>query len=299
MSSEKREKRILMLSFCTGLVFAIAEFIYAIYSHSQSVLMDGVYDSTELIFIALILFLTPLFHKPLSEEHPYGFYQVESIFIIIKSFMMISVTLGVLAEIVKTTFTGGNTVDEKQISIFQIIVGLFCCVVFLIMKKMSKNVISPTVKTELLGWKIDIAYSLGLSFAFFGAGFLEKTPLKFIAPYFDSIIAVVIMVCTLPQTIKILKNAIRDVFLFSPDEETVNGIKEICNNILERSRLDSKYFDVTRTGRRLWVSIYFTTKVKELRVDTLKEITDNLNKELNKKYKNCMCELILAPNKSE
>lgn len=295
MSSQKREKQILMLSFCTGLVFAVAEFIYAIFSHSQSVLMDGVYDSTELIFIALILFLTPLFHKPLSERHPYGFYQVESIFIIIKSFMMISVTLGVLAEIIKTTFSGGNKVDEIGISIFQIVVGLFCSVIFFFMKKMSKKVSSPTIEAELLGWKIDIAYSLGLSFAFFGASFLEKTPLSFIAPYFDSIVAVLVMILTLPQTIKLLNNAIRDVFLFSPDEETVEGIKKICNAILEESRIDSKYFDVTRTGRHLWVSIYFKTDVKTLRVDTLKEITDKINEEVNKSFDNCTCELILAP----
>lgn len=295
MSSQKREKQILMLSFCTGLLFAIAEFVYAIFSHSQSVLMDGVYDTTELIFIALILFLTPLFHKPLSERHPYGFYQVESIFIIIKSFMMISVTLGVLAEIIKTTLSGGNKVNEMGISLFQIVVGLFCSVIFFMMKRMSKKVSSPTIEAELLGWKIDIAYSLGLSFAFFGASFLEKTPLHFIAPYFDSIIAIIVMALTLPQTIKLLTNAIRDVFLFSPNDETVEEIKSICNAILAESRIDSKYFDVTRTGRHLWVSIYFKTDVKTLRVDTLKEITDKINEEVNKSFDNCTCELILAP----
>lgn len=39
---------------------------------------------SELVFIALLLFLTPLFHKPMSEKHPYGYFQVESIFVIIK-----------------------------------------------------------------------------------------------------------------------------------------------------------------------------------------------------------------------
>ena len=50
MITEKKEKQILMMSFFSGLLFAIAEFIFSIYSHSQSALTDAVYDASELIF---------------------------------------------------------------------------------------------------------------------------------------------------------------------------------------------------------------------------------------------------------
>ena len=75
MISERKEKTILRLSFVAGLAFALVELIFAIYSHSQSALTDAVYDASELVFIALLLFLTPLFHKPVSEKHPYGYFQ--------------------------------------------------------------------------------------------------------------------------------------------------------------------------------------------------------------------------------
>lgn len=57
-SKEILEKRILLLSFISGLFFVAAELVYAVYSHSQSTLMDALYDASELIFIVLILFLT-------------------------------------------------------------------------------------------------------------------------------------------------------------------------------------------------------------------------------------------------
>lgn len=63
MITEKKEKQILRLSFFSGLLFAAVEYIFSIYSHSQSALTDAVYDASELVFIALLLFLTPLFHK--------------------------------------------------------------------------------------------------------------------------------------------------------------------------------------------------------------------------------------------
>ena len=37
----------------SGVAFVIAELLYAIYSHSQSTLMDALYDAAELIFIIL------------------------------------------------------------------------------------------------------------------------------------------------------------------------------------------------------------------------------------------------------
>ena len=106
MISERKEKTILRLSFAAGLAFALAELIFAIYSHSQSALTDAVYDASELVFIALLLFLTPLFHKPVSEKHPYGYFQVESIFLIVKGVMMLSVTLGVGIEVIESALSG-------------------------------------------------------------------------------------------------------------------------------------------------------------------------------------------------
>ncbi len=136
-----------MLSFLSGLLFAIVEFIFAIYSHSQSALTDAVYDASELVFIALLLFLTPLFHKPVSEKHPYGYFQVESIFVIIKIVMMLSVTMGVSAEVLDSALSGGNIVNNAQVSIFQCCLGVASIIIFLIMKRLS---VTMGVSAEVL-----------------------------------------------------------------------------------------------------------------------------------------------------
>lgn len=294
MISEQKEKAILRLSFIAGLLFAVVEFIYSIYSHSQSALMDAVYDASELIFIALILFLTPLFHKPVSEKHPYGFYQVESIFLIIKCFMMLSVTFGVSAQIIESALSGGNPVNEGQISLFQFGLGLASVVIFLMMKKMNHSLSSPTVDAEILGWKIDIMYSFGLSFAFFGATFLERTPLAFIAPYFDQIVAVIVIIFMLPESIKMLWSGIKDVFLFPPDDEIVNQIKDICTDIMTEYHYNPVFFDITKTGRHMWVSVYFETPDKIINVEQFKEASDTISKQVSERFDNCSCDLILS-----
>ena len=294
---EQKEKKILWISFSAGAVFAVTEFLYAIYSHSQSVLMDAVYDTTELVFIALILFLTPLFYKPVSEEHPYGYFQLESIFLIIKGFMMLSVTLGVAADIIQTALSGGNPVDESQISLFQFILGMVSVAIYLLLRKMNHALNSPTVHAEILEWKLDIAYSVGLSIAFFISSFLVKTPLAPVAPYVDSIIAVAVMAMMLPENIKMLSGAIRDVFLFTPDEETLETIKGICNEIMEPENITPVFIDVTRTGRHMWVGVYFEADKSTLSVRELTRIAGTVSQEVKKKYVGSSCELIFSPGK--
>lgn len=295
MISERKEKTILRLSFVAGLAFALAELIFAIYSHSQSALTDAVYDASELVFIALLLFLTPLFHKPVSEKHPYGYFQVESIFLIVKGVMMLSVTLGVVVEVIESALSGGNPVDDLQVSLFQLCLGAASVVIYVIMRRVNKNSSSPTVEAELMGWRLDIGYSLGMSLAFFASSFLVKTPLAFIAPYFDQIIAVLVMVFMLPESVKMLWSSVRDIFLFSPDEELVEQIKQICTESMEDYAFSPVFFDITRTGRHLWIAVYFKVSSATLAVEQLKKATEEVNQKISSQLEECTCELILAP----
>ena len=295
MITERKEKQILMLSFLSGLLFAIAEFIFAIYSHSQSALTDAVYDASELVFIALLLFLTPLFHKPVSEKHPYGYFQVESIFVIIKSVMMLSVTMGVSAEVLDSALSGGNIVNNAQISIFQCCLGVASIIIFLIMKRLNRNLSSPTIEAELLGWKLDIVYSMGMALAFLVSLYLKKTPLGFISPYFDQIVAVVVMVFMLPESIKVLWRAVKDVFLFSPNKVYMDEVKAICNPILDEYNFNPVFFDITKTGRHLWIAVYFRIEDASLEVASLSGAVSKVNEKMQEKFQECTCELILVP----
>jgi len=295
MITEKREKQILMMSFLSGLAFAVVEFIFSIYSHSQSALTDAVYDASELVFIALLLFLTPLFHKPVSEKHPYGYFQVESIFVIIKGVMMLSVTMGVSAEVLDSALSGGNPVNNTQVSTFQFCLGAASILIFLLMKRLSRNLSSPTINAELLGWKLDILYSLGMSLAFFISQYLEKTPLGFISPYFDQIVAVLVMVFMLPESIRVLWGAVKDLFLFSPDKEFMDEAKNICNPILEQYHFSPVFFDITKTGRHLWIAVYFKIESENLAVQDFSNALNAINEKIQEQFQECTCELILVP----
>ena len=292
ISEELLEKKILLLSFLAGVGFVVIELLYSIYSGSQSTLTDALYDAAELVFIVLLLFLTPLFHQPISEKHPYGFFQLESFFILIKSIMLLSVTVSVLTSVIERLFSGGSQINKGQVSFFQLILGLISLFILFVMKFMSRKICSPTVKAEILGWRLDVTYSLGMSFAFFIAMKLQDTPLAFLSPYFDQIIAILIMLFMIPETIKLLIETFRELFLFSPDQQTVQKIKEISNKIFKSYSFTPIFYDISKTGRKIWVSIYFRPNEDSISMKSIHKINSLLNEQLNKEFSNVSCEII-------
>ena len=86
----KREKSAMSLSLYGSLVFAIVEIGMAVFSGSQAVLLDAVYDSVEFFMMLPSIFLIPLLYRPSSEQHPFGYTQIETGFVVVKGAIMLS-----------------------------------------------------------------------------------------------------------------------------------------------------------------------------------------------------------------
>lgn len=291
--TEKVEKRILWLSFAAGVATVIAEFVMAIYTGSQSVLMDAAYDSSELIIIGLTLFLTPLFHKPISEKRPFGYAQLESVLIIIKCFMILAVTIGLTINSIEIILSGGNRVNTSQIGIFQVGMGCVGIVILIFMQMMNKKISSPIADIEIYDWKLDIVYSWGMAIAFTAATLIEKTSFAWMSAYFDQVMAIIVVFAMMPEVIRMLVKSFKDVFLFSPEDEVMDEIKEKSEPIMEKYGFETEFFDVTRTGRRIWISVYFSTEEKYVSIDEINMATREIKKEMNEIFEHCECELVI------
>ncbi|MEG2251264.1 MAG: cation transporter [Bacilli bacterium] len=293
MKKEKIEKTILRISFIAALIFATVELFMAIKTRSQSVLMDATYDAAEVIIIGLTIFLTPLFYKPYDEKRPFGYSQVESVFVAIKVFMLIAVTVALAVNNIQVAISGGNIVDGKIISIFQMILASTSIIIYLLLKKMNKKITSPTIDTEIYSWKLDCFYSIGMAIAFASTIFLEQTALKPLVPYFDQIIAIGISLFMIPEAITTLVKAIRTTFLFAPEKEVTDKMKRIIKKELKSYSYEVVFYDIISTGRKYWISVYFKTKEEIIKRKELEEVTIKINIELKKYFEYCNFELIL------
>lgn len=289
---EKNEKLALNISLIAGLVFVLVEVIVAITTKSQAVLMDSVYDAAELVMVLLSIRMVPLLYRPVSERRPYGYSQVESLFIAIKGFMLSSITLALVINNIGIMLQGGRHVEFEEIAYFELFATVLSLVVIIMLKRINRTSNSPLLQTEISGWSVDAVASLGMAIAFFLPGWFNYSFLEDLAPFLDQIIAIFLSLFILPIPIKAILTAVRDIFLWAPEEKTMNLIKEKCEPILHQHDFEQITYDVVRTGRNLWISIYVVPKGDYISIRSYSIIQNELEQALEDEFSDLYVELL-------
>ena len=289
---EKKEQVALKISLGAGILFVLVELLVAILSKSQAVLMDSVYDTSELVMILFSLKLVPLLYKPVSEKRPYGYSQVESLFIAIKGFVLVSVTVALIVNNVQIMFHGGRDVQFLPIAYFELFATVLGGAVMLILRRMNRLANSPILRTEIMEWTIDAVASFGMALAFFLPALIHHPWLERMLPYLDQVIAIFLSFFVLPLPIRAVVTAMRDIFLMAPEEETMRIIKEKCEPILTYYGLEEATYDVVRTGRKVWISIYILPMDEFISVTLYSKVQDLLEVSLAEEFNDFYIELL-------
>lgn len=286
------EKRILILSLIGSVVFMMVEGIMAYLTHSHSILIDFVFDIADLVLIGPFLLLVPLLYKPVTERHPYGYSQMESLFLIIKYSVLLYVTFQLAIDSIKTICAGGRIVNGSTIAFFEFGVFIGCLIMYQILSYYSKRYESDAIRAELYVWKLDVIASIGVAIAFFAQLLLQKTTLAGITPYIDPIVAIIMALLLMIEPIKMIILSIKELILFAPKEEIMEEIREIIEKQMKSSRYQLQFLDVIQTGRKTWVEIYISSESDLISMTELDQIRHCIKGELKVKFDQIYVELI-------
>lgn len=286
------EKRVMKLSLIGSVIFLLAEGVMAIYTKSHAVLMDCVYDLTDMIMLLPFYLLIPQLYKPETERHPYGFSQVESLFIIIKTGLLIFITAQLLIESVKMIIAGGHMVNAGFVAGYEIVLSVTCFIMFLILNHLRKKYNSPTISAELWIWKLDSLSTLGVGLAFIGQLIIELTPIAWLAPYVDPGIAFIVGVLLLREPIKMFIEGIKNLILFAPKKEIMDEVRAVVDRCLEGHSMKVSFLDVIKTGRKFWVEVYLIYDDDLISVTEMKLVHSKIYDGLKDKFDQLRVEVI-------
>ena len=292
MQEREKERKAICFSLIAGIILLVIGIIMAIKTDSKAMLADALYDSIDIIIVILTLFLVKLYHAPVSEKKPFGFSQLESFFLLIKTFMILALNVSIIINAVISIINGGKEIDVITVSLFQFILFIGNLIVWLIIRNINKKINSPTVKAEVVAWKFDMIYSFGMAFAFFVIQALKETNFKSIIPYFDQVVVIISSIIMLPEVFKVLKENITSVLLFAPNKDLTDEIKSIIEKNLLNTNMKILHYDIIKTGRKTWISSYFKSSDNIVDITQLKEITTKCSEELNERIGNIYFELI-------
>lgn len=295
----KSENKILRISFVGSTLFLLSECFAAFFTHSQAVLMDCVYDLVDLAMLGPFMILVPKLYKPVTERWPYGFAQIESLFIIIKCGLLLFLDIQLLTDSVALILDGGHIVNAGAVAAFELFVSVSCVAMYLVLRNMNRHFSSPTVNAELYIWKLDAYSTGGVGLAFLIQLILQFTPLSFVVPYIDPAIAIFMALILAREPITMIWDAIKSLILAAPGKDVMEQIRSKAEDILKGYDLYIDFLDVVKTGRKIWVDVYITQKDDMLSISSLKLAHDEIVARLKPEYQDVFVELIpeIEPDK--
>lgn len=295
----KIEKGIMRVSLVASILVAVAEGIMAYYLHSKTILMDCVFACFDLLMMCPLLALIPYLYKPVSEERPYGFAQVESLFVCIKYGVLFAVIINLIWENVKVIIAGGHIINAGVVVVFEFVLSVFSVFIFLLLRHFSEKYSSMIIKSELYMWKVDIISTCSILCAFAAQLVLVNTQAGFIIPYIDSGVAITIAVFMLKEPLVEIKRNLKELILFAPKEEVMEEIRMAVEKAMADFSYQLAFLDVIQTGRKTWVEIYVKGKDDIICVHDFKMIRKKVLESLNKKFDQIYVEVIPELEKSE
>lgn len=281
---QKREKSAMSVSLYGNLVFVVIELVMALVTGSQAVLLDAVYDSVEFCMLLPSIFLIPLLYKPSNEEHPFGYMQIETIFVVVKGITMTAVTFGLIFNNINLMLHGGHIVSFHTVAGFELFACILGIIVTVYLYYKNKQMESPLINMEMQGWRIDSFISLGMTVAFLLPMLIPFDWFQHIVPYLDQLITIVLSLVMIPTPIHTVITGIRDLMLIPPEEETIDDIKETIEPIIGVYGHKNLYYDIVRTGRKLWISVYISFERDIVSLSKFKQLQDQCIKALASKY---------------
>ena len=289
---QKREKSAMSVSLYGNLVFVVIELMMALVTDSQAVLLDAVYDGVEFCMLLPSIFLIPLLYKPSNEEHPFGYMQIETIFVVVKGITMTAVTFGLIFNNINLMLHGGHIVSFHTVAGFELFACILGIIVTVYLYYKNKQMESPLINMEMQGWRIDSFISLGMTAAFLLPMLIPFDWFQHVVPYLDQLITIVLSLVMIPTPIRTVITGIRDLMLIPPEEETIDDIKETIEPIIGVYGHKNLYYDIVRTGRKLWISVYISFEKDIVSLSKFKQLQDQCIKALASKYSDFYFELL-------
>ena len=118
--------------------------------------------------------------------------------------------------------------------------------------------------------------------------------LKFIIPYIDSSVAIVVSLFLLKEPVVQIFKTLRELVLFSPEKKIMDEIRIVVKEDIKTYDYSLDFLDVTQTGRKTWIEVYVKSKSDIIKVKDFKNIQEHITKDLENKFDQISVEIIPA-----
>lgn len=250
------ERRALKVSLGGALFMALLGFSYAFYTHSEAILLDGVYSLVGLLLDLLTLRVAVLIERPEDEHFQFGYAQFEPLLNLFKGLMFLGICVLATISALKTLLAGGRQILIEDALVYSILATIGCVITAAYTRRVAKRSKSDLVGVSAKGWILDSAFSSAVLLAFVVGFLIQDSGFASYLPYLDPILVLILVALALPVPIGVLRDSLREVVLMAPSAELQQAIHDKLHQVIQDLAFDDYKVRVVKVGRSIYANIY-------------------------------------------
>lgn len=297
--AQKAELFALKLSIAGTLFMAILGFSFAVLTHSEAIMLDGVFSLISLVMSILTLMIARLVVSPDTKKFQFGFAHFEPLWNTFKSLVVLIICVFAFVGAIGDLMQGGRTLKFGLASIYALLATLGCLIIAWVMNQYKNKSYSTLVAVDAKGWLIDTIISSALLVGFVVVFFIQETQWAIYLPYVDPALVAVLVLISLPIPIKLLKENMREVLLLAPNEDVQEEICKRLKAAIESYDITDARVRLTKMGRYIILNAYVIVpnSFQVTRINELDEIREKIKVELLQYYPQIIFDIIFTENR--
>ncbi|MCC9606156.1 cation transporter [Blastopirellula sp. JC732] len=263
-----------------NLFMAVAGVVAAYASHSDALLVDGLYSGVNFFSAIIAARISQSLLAPPDARYPFGYDAYEAIYVKYRSLVLLGIIsfaiFGAIAKIIR--YAGGGEVAALNFGPIVIYMVAMVAICFGLAAWHYKNwkltgSRSELLQTEMKAAVVDGIISAGAGGGLVGAALLRGTPLEFIVPVSDSIVVLIMCGFIVGQPLRIFLSSLHEVAGGMAPEDVCAKARSIAEETAKGQEVDVLTVSTTKLGRSYFVIAYLKpkTSVTAEEVDAFRE----------------------------
>jgi len=298
MIDQKIEQFALKLSIAGTLFMAILGFSFAVLTHSEAIMLDGIFSLIGLVMSVLTLWIARLVVSPETKKFQFGFAHFEPMWNSFKSLIVLIICAFAFTGAMSDLMQGGRSLLFGFATLYALIATIGCLVIAILMNHYKNISQSTLVAVDAKGWLIDTIISSSILGAFVVVYFMQDTQWAVYLPYVDSTLVAVLVLISLPIPIRMLKEHMREVLLLAPKEEVQQEISIRLNEAVEGYDIIATRIRLIKMGRHIGLNAYIIVPAsfQVTRVHELDAIREKIKAKLLDYHPQIILDIIFTEN---
>ncbi|MEB3310931.1 MAG: cation transporter [Snowella sp.] len=280
----------------TNLSMAILGIGVGLWIESDAVMLDGFFNTVNLIMACATLYISRLLQKPEGKQFNFGYTGFVPLLNLCKGLLVFGVSIFAFTGSLGALFHGGVPAKTGTAVIYAAIAATVCLIVALIQRNLANKTQSPIVIVDAQNWLINGMISLAVGIAFGFATWLGTTPFKAFVPYSDPTIVIILVLISFPIPISVILTSVKQLMLGAPRKDLQQRIYSIIQEGIKAYPCERYVLRMAETGSVIYLHFYWLlpSNHQGMPLTELDRIRQEINQLLQQEFPEMIIDLIFT-----